>query len=177
MQLHDAIFLQHSDGVGNRVFANPIDQIWLQAGTAFDYGNNAYFVDPHAALGLTISLILLGLISAGAVLLGAPRGLRSLFIVGWLATVVACSIACMVRSGIQYDPLYASSRTNATLSDGLTYGAQAGVVIGLLVGFLLILVSGVADRVVNGIQSILPAEWQWAMAWPLSMIRVAAPKS
>lgn len=36
---------------------------------------------------------------------------------------------------------------------------------------------GVADRVVNGIQSILPAEWQWAMAWPLSMIREAAPES
>jgi len=32
---------------------------------------------------------------------------------------------------------------------------------------------GVADRAVNGIQSILPAEWQWAMEWPLSMIRVA----
>jgi len=31
---------------------------------------------------------------------------------------------------------------------------------------------GVADRAVNGIQSILPAEWQWAMEWPLSMIRV-----
>ncbi len=36
---------------------------------------------------------------------------------------------------------------------------------------------GVADRVVNGIQSILPAEWQWAMEWPLSMIRVAGPQS
>lgn len=36
---------------------------------------------------------------------------------------------------------------------------------------------GVADRVVNGIQSILPAEWQWAMEWPLSMIRVSSPGS
>ena len=36
---------------------------------------------------------------------------------------------------------------------------------------------GVADRVVNGIQSILPAEWQWAMEWPLSMIRVAGSQS
>lgn len=36
---------------------------------------------------------------------------------------------------------------------------------------------GVADRVVNGIQTILPAEWQWAMEWPLSMIRVARPQS
>ena len=36
---------------------------------------------------------------------------------------------------------------------------------------------GVADRVVNGIQSILPAEWQWAMEWPLSMIRVVRPQS
>ncbi|MCJ1279139.1 hypothetical protein MMC21_006963 [Puttea exsequens] len=34
---------------------------------------------------------------------------------------------------------------------------------------------GVADRVVVGIQSILPAEWQWAMEWPLSMIRVGRP--
>lgn len=32
---------------------------------------------------------------------------------------------------------------------------------------------GVADRAVNGIQSILPTEWQWAMEWPLSMIQVA----
>lgn len=32
---------------------------------------------------------------------------------------------------------------------------------------------GVAERPVNGIQSILPTEWQWAMEWPLSMIRVA----
>jgi Fungal Zn(2)-Cys(6) binuclear cluster domain len=32
---------------------------------------------------------------------------------------------------------------------------------------------GMADRVVSGIQSILPAEWQWAMVWPLSMIRIA----
>ena len=30
---------------------------------------------------------------------------------------------------------------------------------------------GVADRVVKGTQSILPDEWQWAMAWPLSMIK------
>ncbi|MCJ1230673.1 hypothetical protein MMC12_007347 [Toensbergia leucococca] len=29
---------------------------------------------------------------------------------------------------------------------------------------------GVADRAVNGIRSILPAEWLWAMEWPLSMI-------
>lgn len=36
---------------------------------------------------------------------------------------------------------------------------------------------GVADRVVHGIQSILPAEWQWAMEWPLSMIRVARSPS
>ncbi|MCJ1384754.1 hypothetical protein MMC17_007872 [Xylographa soralifera] len=36
---------------------------------------------------------------------------------------------------------------------------------------------GVADRVVKGIQSILPAEWQWAMDWPLSMIRVAGSQS
>ncbi|MCJ1336347.1 hypothetical protein MMC09_001623 [Bachmanniomyces sp. S44760] len=36
---------------------------------------------------------------------------------------------------------------------------------------------GVADRVVHGIQSILPAEWQWAMEWPLSMIRVARPQT
>lgn len=36
---------------------------------------------------------------------------------------------------------------------------------------------GVADRAVNGIQSIVPAEWQWAMQWPLSMIRVADPQS
>ena len=36
---------------------------------------------------------------------------------------------------------------------------------------------GVADRVVNGIQSILPAEWQWAMTWPLSMIREAEPSN
>ena len=28
---------------------------------------------------------------------------------------------------------------------------------------------GVADREVNGILSILPPEWQWAMEWPLSM--------
>ena len=35
---------------------------------------------------------------------------------------------------------------------------------------------GVADRVVNGIQSILPAEWRWAMAWPLSMIQVTEPQ-
>ncbi len=36
---------------------------------------------------------------------------------------------------------------------------------------------GVADRAVNGIQSILPAEWQWAMEWPISMIRVSKPPS
>jgi len=36
---------------------------------------------------------------------------------------------------------------------------------------------GVADRAVNGIRSILPAEWQWAMEWPLSMIRVAGSQS
>ncbi|MCJ1393433.1 hypothetical protein MMC18_006307 [Xylographa bjoerkii] len=36
---------------------------------------------------------------------------------------------------------------------------------------------GVADRVVNGILSILPAEWQWAMEWPLSMIRGADSQS
>lgn len=36
---------------------------------------------------------------------------------------------------------------------------------------------GVADREVNGIQSMVPAEWQWAMEWPLSMIRLERPKS
>ncbi|MCJ1317729.1 hypothetical protein MMC15_003056 [Xylographa vitiligo] len=36
---------------------------------------------------------------------------------------------------------------------------------------------GVADRVVHGIQSILPAEWQWAIEWPLSMIQVAGDRS
>jgi len=36
---------------------------------------------------------------------------------------------------------------------------------------------GVADRVVNGIQSILPAEWQWAMEWPLSMIQGVTPEA
>lgn len=36
---------------------------------------------------------------------------------------------------------------------------------------------GVADRVVNGIQTLIPPEWQWAMEWPLSMIRVARPQS
>ena len=30
---------------------------------------------------------------------------------------------------------------------------------------------GVADIVVKGIESILPSEWQWAMAWPLSFIQ------
>jgi hypothetical protein len=30
---------------------------------------------------------------------------------------------------------------------------------------------GVADREVNGIRSVLPAEWQWAMEWPLSILR------
>ncbi len=30
---------------------------------------------------------------------------------------------------------------------------------------------GVADGVVNGIASLLPSEWLWAMAWPLSMIQ------
>lgn len=29
----------------------------------------------------------------------------------------------------------------------------------------------VADREVNGIRSVLPAEWQWAMEWPLSLLR------
>jgi hypothetical protein len=29
---------------------------------------------------------------------------------------------------------------------------------------------GVADREVNGIRSVLPAEWQWAMEWPLSVL-------
>ena len=29
---------------------------------------------------------------------------------------------------------------------------------------------GVADREVNGIRSILPAEWQWAMEWPLLVL-------
>ena len=36
---------------------------------------------------------------------------------------------------------------------------------------------GVAYRAVNGIQRIIPAEWQWAMEWPLSMIRPAEPQS
>ncbi len=30
---------------------------------------------------------------------------------------------------------------------------------------------GTADREVNGIRTILPAEWRWAMEWPLSMLR------
>jgi hypothetical protein len=30
---------------------------------------------------------------------------------------------------------------------------------------------GIADREVNGIRSVLPAKWQWAMEWPLSILR------
>ena len=30
---------------------------------------------------------------------------------------------------------------------------------------------GVADREVIGIQSVVPADWQWAMEWPLSVLR------
>jgi Fungal Zn(2)-Cys(6) binuclear cluster domain len=30
---------------------------------------------------------------------------------------------------------------------------------------------GVADREVHGIRSTMPAEWQWAMEWPLSVLR------
>lgn len=30
---------------------------------------------------------------------------------------------------------------------------------------------GVADREVNGIHSVVPVEWQWAMEWPLSVLR------
>ena len=36
---------------------------------------------------------------------------------------------------------------------------------------------GVAGRVVYGIKSILPGEWQWAMEWPLSMVRVVEAQS
>ena len=36
---------------------------------------------------------------------------------------------------------------------------------------------GMADQAVNGIQSILPAEWLWAMEWPLSMIEVTGSRS
>jgi hypothetical protein len=30
---------------------------------------------------------------------------------------------------------------------------------------------GIADREVNGIRSVMPAEWQWAMEWPLLVLR------
>lgn len=30
---------------------------------------------------------------------------------------------------------------------------------------------GLADHEVNGIRSVMPAEWQWAMEWPLSIVR------
>jgi hypothetical protein len=30
---------------------------------------------------------------------------------------------------------------------------------------------GLADHEVNGIQSVMPAEWQWAMEWPLLVVR------
>jgi hypothetical protein len=30
---------------------------------------------------------------------------------------------------------------------------------------------GVADREVIGIQSVVPADWRWAMEWPLSVLR------
>ena len=33
---------------------------------------------------------------------------------------------------------------------------------------------GTADREVNGIKSILPPEWQWAMEWPISMAGISS---
>jgi hypothetical protein len=36
---------------------------------------------------------------------------------------------------------------------------------------------GIAEREVFGIQSILPEEWQWAMAWPMQKIAAFAALS